>query len=425
MLDIKALEQALAAIGNIGKGEITFVVDGLPVTMRVLSPDEDIAVQRYAREILDDEEVKDDPQALTFVERFKRATLSYAIIQVGSMDLRGVDSIATGEVLENGTPVRVQKHIAMRKIIDGWSRTATLALFQKYNELLKRVDATAERAIHFEPDDLDAEIVRVEKRLAELKQERERLASVRTTTSPMADAVVQAAQAAEKRIKNVATHVAGEIPPEPTVAVGAQKAAQPTIAAPTPTPPPPTPAATPVPPAAHPQQPSPSAASQRSRVLPPAAAPPARPVETPARPAAPPPSPEPPAFAEVMNSMGDSEEALAAETARLQAARLASRRASMDAVQQDAAATIPVTPGRRVPPHREAASVANAVFDTGGGSISAARPAPPVGGVDAYRLPTETLTDRAPRTPAPRTKAEVNAEPPTKPNNPRFRTPHR
>lgn len=412
VLDLKALEQALTTIGNVGKGEITFSVDDVAITLRMLTADEEIAVSRFASEANDEAKEADGP---TFLERYKRSTLSYSITQVGALDLRGVDSIPTGEVTEAGVPVRVQKHIAVRKIVDGWARAASLAVFQKYLELIRRVDAEAERAVKFVPGDIDTEIDRVQKRLDLLKKEKEREEGKKSAGSQIVAAVADADRQERERLQLVTEHAAGQAvtlpPPSPTVPDG--DGAPPTV-----TPPPASvaaaPTAAPVPP------PAPTEPQPRQRVGPQVSAPPPRPV-------APPPAPAPVepigerGFDGIQDSLGDGDDAIAAETARIQAARIKARQVSRDSVREMETAVIPGRPTQRTPPHRAAANTADAVLDAGGNTIEAARPVGTVAGKEAYRLPAENLTDRGRKSAAPSGPAVVNQVDTGKPNNPRFR----
>lgn len=430
MLDIKALEKALESIGGLGRGELTFAVNDVEVTMRVLTADEDITVNRYARESAAAKEdgSEDESDGLSLLERYKRATLSYAIVQVGPVDLRGVDFVATGGVTDKGVPVRVPRHVAVRKIVDGWTRVATVALFQKYLELVNRVDAEAERAVQFNVQDLDAEISRVEKRLAELKQEKERAAIARTGGSPVAFG--DADKAAQERIRNLTEAAAGKVaapaPAAPAAPEVEAEAEEPSPQFALPPRQPPQRAAAPVAPPPVPREARPVEPVVRQRVAPPVVAPPSRPAPVaPPAPQAAPPQPEGTSFEGMMDSLGDSPEALAAETARLQAMRAQARRASLDAAQQAVAeqemAVVPGNPARRAPPHRAAHNVQNSLLDSGASTFEAARPAPSVGDKEAFRLGTAPIVDRARPAVPPSRKVAVNEKPKDSPNNPRFR----
>ncbi|NBR67326.1 MAG: hypothetical protein EBT79_08665, partial [Actinobacteria bacterium] len=196
MLDIKALEAAFARIGEIGKGELKVDVDGVRVWMRSLTPEEDVAVQRYAR---GDGNI-DEMDNITLIERFKRGTLGYAIVQVNDLDLRGVTSIPTGEVLDNGVHVKIPKPDAVRRITEGWSRHATTILFQQYAELVKRVEDDANAKVKFDGVRLDSEIERLESRLEDLR--RMKAATVGTGTT----AVVESVLASESVLNQTAIH---------------------------------------------------------------------------------------------------------------------------------------------------------------------------------------------------------------------------
>ena len=364
MLDIKALEAAFARIGEIGKGEIAVEVDGVHVVLRTLTPDEDVEVQRYARGT-----DVDETDNITLIERFKRATIAYSVVEVGGLNLRGVTSVATGEVLPGGVPVRVPKHEAILRITSGWSRHATTIVFQEYAELVKRAEDDANSRVLFDGARVDAEIERLESRLADLR--RMQLAAANPSAAAGATATVAAAEAALSRTA---------IPPAPA---GGPEA-------------PPAP---------------------RQRITPPAAPPPPAP---PAPPDIPPgASPLP---AEVHSSVGDfSPEDIAAEETRI--AELRSRRAA----QADMPSPISVRHGR-VPPHMAARAAAEAPA-----LLENAVAVDPVGDVETYRMPAVNLSDRGRGSNAPpapvrggpigqRVPASaVNPRPAGGPTNPNFR----
>jgi hypothetical protein len=86
-----------------------------------------------------------------------------------------VQFIETAEKLPSGVFVKKPTDAVLRELIlkQRWSGPTRLGLFLKYAELLAKVEKTAEEAIRFEPSDTDAEIERLESRLADLKSARE------------------------------------------------------------------------------------------------------------------------------------------------------------------------------------------------------------------------------------------------------------
>jgi len=182
-LTFDALASALEPLRSVGQDEITFQVKGVPVTMRVALPEEENDVQAYALEAMPRKEEEDpDPGAGNrYIDRFKLATLSYAIVGIGDVDFRGVTHVETNEVLNNGMKVRISRHEAMRQIIHQWTGILRTRLFKKYSELLVKVERDAEDAIEYAPSDLDTEIERIEERLNKLKDDRELLAEQRAS----------------------------------------------------------------------------------------------------------------------------------------------------------------------------------------------------------------------------------------------------
>lgn len=190
LINLSALTEALAPIEQIGKGEQEVLVDNTCLTLRTLLPDEMVETQKLARVSI--EESDDYPK---FLEVYKRTVLSYAIIQVNDLDLRGQKYLETEH--PDGTPdktVKVEKPTALRKVIETWSGTTISYVFEKYGDLQRRVDIEAEQLIQYIPSDLAAEIERLETRLKELKTEQERQQNPTPKVSELMDTVTKVSQ---------------------------------------------------------------------------------------------------------------------------------------------------------------------------------------------------------------------------------------
>lgn len=168
-LSIKDLQEIMSPLSELGKGEATFEVSGLAVTVRNLTPDEEIQTQRYARNALTEGDANDQINALDYLDRFRTCCLGYAIVQIGAMDFRGVATIETGEKLPNGVAVKVKKHEAIMKVVESWSRPMTVAVFQRLTSLLEKIESDVEKSLKFDDDNKDAEISRLEEKLTELR----------------------------------------------------------------------------------------------------------------------------------------------------------------------------------------------------------------------------------------------------------------
>ena len=327
-ISLEALEQAIAPIEELGKGELTFDVGGTPVTLQIMTPEAEIDVQRYANETLGG----DGNLAATaeYLERFKLAVLSHAIIQIGPLDLRGVKTVETGEALDDGTPKKITKVKAVRDTILRWSGSIRLAVFRKYGELVEEVERKAEKAVEFKPSDIDAEIERLQTRLKELEAEKaqEKESPVETPVGRMTKAVAasdaeEQLETREKLSRMAAGQVAEDTPEEAPQVPPQQR--QPVI--PTQAPPP-----APSQPQQPPQAPQPVVQQQVA----------------PQQPLAPPP---PAADSFVDTSDPDQmHAAVAEENRRLLAARMGTQAAHMPKSVLAAAAQVGVTK----PPHLEA-----------------------------------------------------------------------
>lgn len=164
----------MAPLTELGKGTLTFDAGPLTITIRTLNPDEEITIQRYARDALAEGESTDQTTALDFLDRFRNMTLAYSIMQVGKLNFNGVDHVETGETLPNGVAVRIPKHMAVLKIVNKWSREMSVSVMRKFERLNNQVEKDLSKAIVFDESDLDAEIARLEEKLADLKDQKMR-----------------------------------------------------------------------------------------------------------------------------------------------------------------------------------------------------------------------------------------------------------
>ena len=371
MLDLNTLKNALKPLSEMGREEFTFEVDDISVTLRPLLPLEEVQVQRYAASVLEDIQAQEGlsssdnmsrAAAMDYFDRFRIEIIANAIVQVNDLDLRNEKYIATGETLENGTPVQVPRGIAMRGIVQEWSRAMITVCFTRYGDLVQKIADEADKIAQTTLPDLDAEIERVEARLKTLKQDREtRAKGDPSITAHQITKLVEAGKALEEQSETAAMRAEAEAilarerreaairdpeqqgkpieePAEPVVE---QKAApEPSVEEQV---------VVPEAPVVH--------REQRKSVIPQSSPPPS----------AFPSSSGTPVPGEMMSSFGDGDnpQVLAAEEARIMEAR---RQAALAA--QSAA-----TEARD--PFREAVEVAS-----------------PEQGVEAYRLPKEELTPR-------------------------------
>ncbi len=345
MLDLATLRKALAPLSLVGKDELTFDVKGTTVTIRPLLPAEEVVVQRHAAEVLEENKTEDDTKsdddnmsraaALDYFDRFRIEIMAYSLVQVGSLDLRQVGTVTTGEILDNGVEVSIPKHVAMRLFIrEQWSRGMLSLAFYKYGELAQRLQIDADNIARKSASDLDVEIERVEKRLEDLKEERTKRAKgdVNITNRQIAS-LLEAEDALDRSGQDALDRVpTGPVRTKPVAAA---------------------------------QSPAPLPPEEFEPELPPIVAPPRRPV-TPA--SSPPPSSQgmetvashiSPKF---QSSFDDSEEAIMEEEQRILARRRLALRAPEDVKDPlaEPQPTGPITPG----------------------------------GPEAYRLPQQTLSSR-------------------------------
>ena len=209
-MNLQELRGALQPLQSFGTEELTFDVEETIVSMRPLLPKEEVSAQQYAASLLEEDEADDADEdrvlsrasALRYFDQFRTEVIAYALMQVGDLDLRGISHIETGETLENGTAVRVPKHIALRELISAeWSRAMITICFSRYGDLVTKIAEKADKIAKSSVADLDAEIERVEKRLDDLRDEREmRAAGDPSVTTQQIRSLVAAGEALEQEI---------------------------------------------------------------------------------------------------------------------------------------------------------------------------------------------------------------------------------
>lgn len=205
MVTLKALEKAITQVEKLGKHEFTFVVEDVEITLRPLRSQEETEVQRYAQVAW--EGVGDDGNTAAyqeFMDRVRKATLGFSIIRLGTVDLHNVEWIETGEQDESGNTIAVPKWEAIRDLISReWAQAFLLQVFAKFGELLERVEISASKLVKFDPADLDEEISRLEKRLADLRlAKKQRETQEPTSSAQKAQKVVAQVDRRHAEIRN-------------------------------------------------------------------------------------------------------------------------------------------------------------------------------------------------------------------------------
>jgi hypothetical protein len=382
MISLDLLREAMQPLIEVGKDEIEFDAFGTPVALRPLLPKEEVLVQRAAAVVVEqnrrfekglreqtggEDTAETDSMtrasALDYFDRFRVEVISHALVQVGGLNLRGAEFIATGETLPNGNPVKVAKPVAVRPLVENWSRAMISLVFAKYGELMDRLNKAADTAVEDSPADLDAEIDRLETRLAEAKTERAKRAGGDPSITPeqIGNFVGLGANMEEGAKQAAALPSAREVNQQLRKAENQPAPAQPRRSVLPPTVPPPTPDPVPVKYNLPPEPPAPSAFDE--------------------------------AVAAPSSFGGGDLEALAAEEERILLAR------------QKAAQSrgTPASPS----PVKDA--------------LSQAQPVGMVQGMEAYRLPTEAISERGRRSAPPATPSAGVNPAPADTRNPNFR----
>lgn len=141
-MNLSQLKEAFSPLSEIGNLQKEVDIFGVKITLKTLSPREEAEVQRAISQLRDDE----DGSGLSTVEYldvFRKETLARAIIKIGESSLDS-EYIETGEVLGNGTPVKVKKTEALLEILESFSRPVITEAFNILGVLSEEAEKQAE-----------------------------------------------------------------------------------------------------------------------------------------------------------------------------------------------------------------------------------------------------------------------------------------
>jgi hypothetical protein len=316
-----------------------------------------------------------------YVNAFKLATISYALVAIGDTDFRNEAFLETEGKLSNGTPIKLPRAQALQKLIQKWSPIVINGAYLKYYQLLDEIERETENVIVFEPMDVTAEIARLEKRVEELKK-METPKATATTFSAEVKAVAAATRASTDEPVAETTEVLPEQPEAPVE------------------PPKPVPGAVRQP--ITPQQAAPPVSAEQRRALQGARA---EKIDL---------------LPDVYDSFADSSD-MEAEVDRENARLIAQRRAVRAGQMLPNTSSVPTI--QRRPRNADAVGAENLASPEVFGLPSRTNQMVKAGelnGVDVFRLPTEELTSRGGTPPLVDQRIELNKSPAGQ-ANPRFR----
>lgn len=172
-IDFQSLEAAFSRIESVVREEVFVEIDGTRVFLRPLNGEEEIKVLEQAVSTLQERTRSSRVATVDFFYKIQVSTLSYAIVQIGDLSLRE-EEVLTGETLSNGIPVTREKVDVVRELISThWSKTLIVKMFLKVESALQSLASKTAEKIKAEPFDVEAEILRLEGRLEELRKSKD------------------------------------------------------------------------------------------------------------------------------------------------------------------------------------------------------------------------------------------------------------
>ena len=161
-LNLLQLKELMSPLAQICKKEREVSVVGIKVTLRYLTPKEELEVQRLLPP------VEEGTSALEFADVFRRETLSRSIVQVADLDLRSITEVDTGKSLPNGTSVKVSKEEAVIQMMESWSKQLINKLFEHYGLLSEDIEKNLDDSLKMNIDNAEVEKENLKERIDQL-----------------------------------------------------------------------------------------------------------------------------------------------------------------------------------------------------------------------------------------------------------------
>jgi hypothetical protein len=163
-MNLSQLKKAFSPLAEIGSLRKEVEVFGLSLTLRTLNAREDAEIQKALAILREDE----DTTTMEYLDLFRKEALSRAIVRVGDLNL-DQEYIETGDLLADGTSVKVKKIEAVSDILDDLSRAVANELFTQLTDLTSEAEDAVSKLVP-QRKDLEEEKKVLEARIVEINQ---------------------------------------------------------------------------------------------------------------------------------------------------------------------------------------------------------------------------------------------------------------
>lgn len=172
-IHISQIEEGIKKVRKLGHLEETFDILGQSITLRTVLRKELEAANQVCQPLFDLSQKSEDTFSFSnWIQAMKIETLTYAIMELDSIDFHDVDYITTNDIDEQtGHPIKIQKHVFVRGIVAGWEDSVIDTVFKKFNELTERAQVKAVEGVEFEENDPQVRIEELEQELKTLRSQ--------------------------------------------------------------------------------------------------------------------------------------------------------------------------------------------------------------------------------------------------------------
>lgn len=173
-LSFDRVKAGMQAMREFGVERDAFEVRGIAVKLRTLVGDEHRKVNTYVTAYMEeyqdvDESAFNFDATLDFFLVRKIEVLAYSIEVMGTFNFEGIEYVETGEMNDQGMPVKIPKSVFVRQMLHQVDQTIVDVLYRKYADLVEVAEEKAYEGITFRnPED---ELAKAKAKVERLEQE--------------------------------------------------------------------------------------------------------------------------------------------------------------------------------------------------------------------------------------------------------------
>lgn len=222
-MKLSEIKRLMAPVLDLSMARGEFQIGDTVFKVRTTLPVEDLQTQRFAIDAAEDEEGM--VASLPYIDAHRNRLIATCITHIGDLCVEDHEFLETGDLLPDGTPVKVSRIDAIYRMVSDWGREFQILAFLKIYDIVSVLEQKQKALINYEPVDMEVEVKQLESRIQFLqKRIEERKEQAMNTRKIDLDIIrnhhlVLEDEAPEEEEEVVAPQTPAEPPPTPPVQV--------------------------------------------------------------------------------------------------------------------------------------------------------------------------------------------------------------